>query len=130
MDKRDVDRLRPVNDLFGGLYSAVSDRQVRLLLGLTLAVIVGAAVVYRLIEGWRWVDAFYFAAVTVATVGYGDFAPVTDAGKLFTIFYLVIGVGLFVAAAAALAEHVIDRARTRRAEARRRQDAGSDREDV
>lgn len=26
-------------------------------------------------------------------VGYGDFVPITDAGKIFTMFFSVIGVG-------------------------------------
>lgn len=67
--------------------------------GITLLIafqIIGGAVFYRLAEDWRWVDAFYFCFATLTTVGYGDITPVTDLGKVFTMVYLVTGIGLFV----------------------------------
>lgn len=33
----------------------------------------------------------------MSTVGLGDLSPQTDAGKLFTIIYIFVGVGVFVA---------------------------------
>lgn len=52
-----------------------------------------------------------FPVATVATVGYGDVAPKTDLGKVFTIFLIIAGIGLFVATASAIAEAIMDRAR-------------------
>jgi putative effector of murein hydrolase len=49
---------------------------------------------YHYTEGWSWLDAAYFCVVTLATVGYGDFAPVTQFGRIYTIFYIIIGVAL------------------------------------
>jgi hypothetical protein len=49
----------------------------------------------------------YFCVVTLATVGYGDFAPRTSFGKVFTIVYILIGAGVFVVLAAELAVGVI-----------------------
>lgn len=49
---------------------------------------------YRLLEEWSWVDAFYFSAVAVTTVGFGDLAPSTDASKLFTVLYIFSGVAI------------------------------------
>ena len=37
----------------------------------------------------------YFCVVTMSTVGYGDFSPETALGKVYTIFYLFIGIGIF-----------------------------------
>lgn len=54
----------------------------------------GGATVYHFVEGWGWVDSFYFCTVTLSTVGYGDFSPVTTTGKIFTIFYILMGIGL------------------------------------
>ncbi len=49
---------------------------------------------YARVEGWRALDALYFTITTLTTVGYGDFYPTTDAGKIFTIFYIFVGIGL------------------------------------
>lgn len=51
---------------------------------------------YTLVEGLRFVDALYFSVVTLTTVGYGDFAPQTDVGKLFTAVYVLVGVGILL----------------------------------
>jgi len=57
------------------------------------------ATFYHIVEKWNWLDCFYFCVVTVATVGYGDFVPKTPAGKLFTMGYIFLGIGLFITVA-------------------------------
>ena len=52
-------------------------------------------------------NSLYFSVVTIATVGFGDFAPQTAIEKLFTIGYIFAGIGIFVAAAAAVAQAVL-----------------------
>ncbi len=49
---------------------------------------------YHFQENLSWIDAFYFSVVTLSTVGYGDITPVTSVGKIFTAFYILIGVGI------------------------------------
>jgi voltage-gated potassium channel len=39
-------------------------------------------------------DAFYWALVTIATVGYGDITPVTTEGKVVTMVIITSGIGL------------------------------------
>jgi len=48
---------------------------------------------YNQVEGWSLFDSFYFCVITLATVGYGDFTPQTMLGKIFTIIYILMGVG-------------------------------------
>ena len=69
---------------------------VSLALLAAIAIISGTGF-YSLVEGLRVVDAFYFSVVTLTTVGYGDFAPETDAGKLFTAVYVLVGIGILLA---------------------------------
>ncbi len=40
-------------------------------------------------------DAVWWAFVTVATVGYGDFYPVTNSGRLIAIGIMIAGIGIF-----------------------------------
>lgn len=66
--------------------------------GLTLAILIllSGTFFYRQVEGWSWVDALYFCAVTVSTVGSAELAPRTDLGKVFTVVYIFVGVGVFI----------------------------------
>ena len=32
----------------------------------------------------------------MTTIGYGDLSPQTDGGKLFTIFYILVGIGIIL----------------------------------
>lgn len=52
-------------------------------------------VVFHRLEHFSWIDSLYFVIVTLGTVGYGDLAPQTPAGRLFTVFYIVFGIGVF-----------------------------------
>ncbi len=62
--------------------------------GLVLLTLLIGTVFYHLAEGWSILNSVYFCVITLATIGYGDFAPTTDIAKLFTIFYAFTGIGL------------------------------------
>ena len=57
-----------------------------------LFVIVVGSFFYYYVEGWDFLDSIYFVIITMTTVGYGDLYPSTDAGKIFTMVFSVIGV--------------------------------------
>lgn len=48
-------------------------------------------------------EAAWWAVVTVSTVGYGDYAPVTDTGRILAVILMITGIGLFATFAGALA---------------------------
>lgn len=68
-----------------------------------ITILIGT-VFYHFVEDLRWIDALYFSVVTLTTVGYGDFSPQTDIGKLFTVAYILNGIGIIFAFINALYE--------------------------
>ncbi|HLD49349.1 MAG TPA: potassium channel family protein [archaeon] len=66
-------------------------------------------ITYHMLEGWRFVDSFYFTGVTVTTIGYGDLTPVTDEGKIFTVFFAFAGVGITLSTIMAITQHYFQR---------------------
>ncbi len=68
--------------------------EIRNLAFIVLGFVVFGTVFYRLVEDWRWIDSLYFSVMTLTTVGYGDLAPETDFGKLFTTVYVFGGLGI------------------------------------
>jgi voltage-gated potassium channel len=67
--------------------------------------------VFHNLEGWSLIDSFYFSAITLATVGYGDFTPKTTTGKLLTIAYIFMGFGLLVALLTHFGDVLVESAR-------------------
>ena len=78
------------------ILSFVKDKEYRKLLTGTSVIIAVGTVFYHYIEGWSWIDAAYFSVITLTTIGYGDFSPTTDLEKLFTIGYIIVGVGVIL----------------------------------
>jgi voltage-gated potassium channel len=65
------------------------------LLILLALVVVGGSVGYHLIEGWSLFDGLYMTVITLATIGYGEIHPLTQAGRVFTLALILIGVAVF-----------------------------------
>jgi len=84
------------------------DPEFRSLFGLVVLTLAAGTVFYRDVEGWSLLDSFYFSAITLATVGYGDLVPTTLGGKLFTVFYVFAGVGIIITFVQAVAQASVD----------------------
>lgn len=82
--------------LFITISTFLKNKQYQDLLITTSTVLGFGTVVYHYLENWSWLDALYFSVITLTTIGYGDFSPQTSSGKLFTIFYIVIGIGIIL----------------------------------
>ena len=74
----------------------LKDEDYRDLLFTTIIIIGFGSTVYHYLEGWDWIDCVYFSVITLTTIGYGDFSPQTVEGKLFTMFYILIGIGMIL----------------------------------
>jgi voltage-gated potassium channel Kch len=93
-------------------------RQYLITLGGAAGILVLGAAAYHHLLHLSWVNAFYFCTATLATVGYGDITPTTDASKIFTIFYILIGIGIFASFASLLVRNASLRRELRRAKRR------------
>lgn len=54
-------------------------------------------------------DALWWAIVTISTVGYGDFVPVTDGGRLVAVVLMISGIALLGVVTATLASWFVER---------------------
>jgi hypothetical protein len=93
--ERDRERIRPFKRLL--LLDVLSDRESRPVFYWAGGMLLAGVLIYHWLEGWSYLDALYFCVVSLATVGYGDFTPTTPLARLFTIFYLINGIGILLA---------------------------------
>jgi len=63
-------------------------------LALLFTVLILGAAGYSLIEGWLFSDSLYMMVITVATVGFKEVHELSPAGKIYTIFVILVGVGV------------------------------------
>ncbi len=49
---------------------------------------------YSFLEDWDIIEALFFTLITLTTIGYGEIHPLSDAGRIFTIFIIISGLGL------------------------------------
>lgn len=103
------------------------DPEFRGLFTLVVVTLLSGTLFYRQVEGWSFLDSLYFSDVTLTTVGYGDLSPSTAAGKVFTILYVFVGLGIVLGFVNAVAERC-SQERQSEARERRRQRRGAGRE--
>jgi voltage-gated potassium channel len=63
---------------------------------------------FHIIEGWSLPDSLYTTVITLSTVGYGDFYPLTGEGRMFTIFLVIFGVGTMLYTVVLFTETMIE----------------------
>ena len=83
-------------------------RRIIYILVVLVMILFGSAAFYHSVEKWRFIDALYFSAATMTTVGYGDISPKTDLGKIFTIFFVFMGVGIALYGLSVIAAHFVE----------------------
>lgn len=74
----------------------IRDKEFQVLLSLTAVILVSGTLFYSGVEGFSIVDALYFSVATLTTVGSANLEPSTDFGKIFTIIYMISGIGIML----------------------------------
>jgi len=75
---------------------------------LTLLIVVVGTTGYMIIEGWDIFDSLYMTVITITSVGYGEVHEIGKAGRLFTIFLIIIGIGFVIYVAGAVVRFMLE----------------------
>jgi len=46
---------------------------------------------YAIVEGWSLAESLYMTIITLSTVGFQEVQPLSENGRIFTIFLIIIG---------------------------------------
>jgi voltage-gated potassium channel len=74
---------------------------------LTSVVVIGI-LGYELIERWTFLESVYMVITTIFTVGFQEIHPLSTAGRIFTLFIIVGGVGSAIYAAGRAVEIIVE----------------------
>ncbi|MBI1824081.1 MAG: potassium channel protein [Nitrospirae bacterium] len=78
----------------------------KVVLTFVVVIILGVAGLMT-VEGWSFQDALYMTILTLSTVGYREVRPLSPAGQIFIMIFIVIGVGSFLFVITTIAEYVV-----------------------
>jgi len=88
-------------------------RRIRKIFVTLATLVVCGTVLFKYLEPFTWIQAFYFTVTTMSTVGMGDLVPSTDLTRLVVSVYILISVTLYISLAAYIGGAYLD-AHTRR----------------
>jgi voltage-gated potassium channel len=76
----------------------VLDRTTHLIITILLSIFLVAigTAGYMLIEGWTLLDSLYMTVITFSTVGFGEINQISPAGRIFTLFLIIMGAGFIL----------------------------------
>jgi voltage-gated potassium channel len=80
---------------------------LRLVLLAVLGAIILGTIVFHVLEGWSILDSLYVTAQTLTTVGFGDLAPTTPAGRAFATVFMIVGVGVVLYALTTTVQSIV-----------------------
>lgn len=63
---------------------------------------------YMVIEGWKIIDAIYMTVITITTVGFREVRDVSEAGRIFTLFIIFMGMGIMAYTLGMVAQVMVD----------------------
>jgi voltage-gated potassium channel len=83
-------------------------RRTSLSILLILATMAMGILGYILIEDYTFLESFYMTVITAGTVGFMEVKPLSDAGRIFTAFLIMVSFGTFAYSISAIAKSVVE----------------------
>lgn len=71
--------------------------------------IAAGTIVFHYLEEWTLAQSFYFSVATLTTVGYGDITPTSDTSRVVAALFILLGVGVFIAALSSISSRYLVR---------------------
>lgn len=98
---------------FKSLHLSLSKNNVyKVLVGMLVIMLIGTVCFYHTeqpnIEGLSFWDSLWWSFVTVTTVGYGDYFPVSLVGRIVAVILMISGIGAFGFVTAAVASAFVE----------------------
>lgn len=62
---------------------------------------------YMAIEHYNFIDALYMTVITIATIGYHEVKPLSEAGKIFNILFIISSIAIFTYALSSLTRYIV-----------------------
>ena len=63
---------------------------------------------FHFIEQWGFLDSLFMTLITITTIGYREISPLSDAGKIFDMFIIFMGVGTAAYGFATIAQFIVE----------------------
>ncbi len=95
--------------LVKGLWRSFKRPQFLSLFTTLFLIILSGTLFYKGTEGWYWLDAMYFAVVSLIPTGVETgLYPATSFSKIFTMIYLIVGTGVMFIMLLTLGRSIVD----------------------
>ncbi len=89
-------------------FQDVSNRTLRVGVVLLVSMLTIGTLVYRYLEDYSLIDAFFMTIITISTVGFSEVHPLSDVGKIFTSGLIIASLGSLAYVGSNLARFVFD----------------------
>ncbi len=83
-------------------------QRLRAILIALFTILVVGSVGYSILEDWSLFDGLWMTVITLSTIGYGEVHHLTTAGRVFTIFLTVGGLGFMAYSFSALTAFIVE----------------------
>ncbi|MFE3575779.1 ion channel [Lysinibacillus sp. NPDC059133] len=95
--------------LLVGMWKSFKRPQFLSLFTTLFFIVLSGTMFYKGTEGWYWLDAMYFAVVSLIPTGVETgLYPTSDFSKIFTMIYLIVGTGVMFITLLMLGRSIVD----------------------